>query len=214
MSCSYLKSAHVPKRTEDMSSFSIGQMNQLANALIAAGYTPEHVTRLGQHRQLRDIRNMLDGCGELCVNTHLIDCDTPPFVPYSGSKWIHHRKGGQFFWDNKKVKLYWWGQQEDGVFYGRHDLSSLSRENSKFPVLNANMLDYLLDHPYLIPEEWKYGKKGDRLIISFWGTHYVDHDRREYIRTLCFSGGHWEGGIKVLSGGSWGVCDPAVMYKK
>lgn len=41
--------AHVPERTEDMSSYLEGQTHQLMDALENAGYTPAHVTALGQN---------------------------------------------------------------------------------------------------------------------------------------------------------------------
>lgn len=44
-----------------MSSFSIGQMNQLGKALERAGFTARDITMLGQFSKLRDIRTVLHG---------------------------------------------------------------------------------------------------------------------------------------------------------
>src|SRR3989344_5319984 len=55
------------------------------------------------------------------------------------------------------------------------------------PVLNANILDYLLANPQLIPEEWK-GKA-----VFFWGTIY--RYRHSYghlfVRYLYWDGEQW-----------------------
>jgi hypothetical protein len=52
-------------------------------------------------------------------------------------------------------------------------------------ILNANVLDYLLAHPELIPEEWK-GK-----YIFFWGTIYRDSGGDLSVRYLYWSGSEW-----------------------
>ena len=44
-----------------MSSFSEGQTHQLMEALEAKGFTPNHVTKLGQFARLGDIPKLLDG---------------------------------------------------------------------------------------------------------------------------------------------------------
>ncbi|PIZ99774.1 MAG: hypothetical protein COX77_00545 [Candidatus Komeilibacteria bacterium CG_4_10_14_0_2_um_filter_37_10] len=53
-------------------------------------------------------------------------------------------------------------------------------------VLNANVLDWLLDHPELIPEEWK------RKYIFFWGTIYRGSDDNLYVRYLIWDGAMWD----------------------
>ena len=50
-----------------MSSYSEGQTHQLMNALEAKGFTPDHVTKLGQYERLGDIRLVLDGQAEIVV---------------------------------------------------------------------------------------------------------------------------------------------------
>ena len=52
--------------------------------------------------------------------------------------------------------------------------------------MNANILDYLLAHPELIPEEWK-GK-----YIFFWGTIYRLSDGRLCVRYLIWNGSEWD----------------------
>lgn len=50
-----------------MSSYSEGQTHQLMDALEANGFTPNHVTKLGQYERLGDFRLVLDGQAEIVV---------------------------------------------------------------------------------------------------------------------------------------------------
>lgn len=163
------------------SDYSIGAMNQLADALESAGFTPDDVTKLKQFGNLKGIRNILLGHAEIKTVEHLIDCDADPFVP-SGWRVEEHRKGGQIKFDLAKIELYLSKNQQNGkVING----NKLRKELEDKPVLNANALDYLLKHPELIPEEWK-GK-----YIFFWGTIYRYSDGDLIIRYLDWSGDRW-----------------------
>lgn len=53
-------------------------------------------------------------------------------------------------------------------------------------VYSAVLLDFLLEHPQFIPDEWK--TKG---VIYFWGTIYRDSGDNLYVRYLRWSGGGW-----------------------
>jgi len=108
---------------------------------------------------------------------HVIDCDANPFVP-EGWTVEDHQKGGQFKWVPAKIKLFFSRSQRNGTeaVYG----NELRKELAGKPVLNANVLDYLLAHPHLIPKEWE-GKR-----VFFWGTIYRDKGPHDdlYVRYL------------------------------
>ena len=114
---------------------------------------------------------------------HLINLDEGPHVP-NDWKVEKHIRDGQFEWDPLKVALYLSESQQDGKGI-RGD--ELQKELMDKPVFNANLLDYLLVHPELIPEEWK-GK-----LVFFWGTIYRHVDG--YLRVRCLrwfdDGWHW-----------------------
>ena len=117
---------------------------------------------------------------------HVIDCDVDPFVP-SGWTVESHTKGGQFAFNSARIKLYFSRNQQDGkVIEGNELRKELANEH----VLNANVLDYLLAHPKLIPEEWKKDKRGNTRYIFFWGTIYRSRDNL-YVRSLYWSDGVW-----------------------
>jgi hypothetical protein len=113
---------------------------------------------------------------------HLIDLDADPFVPNSWSV-VEHQKGGQFKWDASTVSLCLSKKQQSSKWIEGH---KLREELEGKPVFNANLLDYLLKHPRLIPEEWK-GK-----YVFFWGTVYRSSRGSLYVRYLCWDGDRWD----------------------
>ncbi len=163
--------------------YSIGQMNQLGDALELAGFTPENVTDLRNYSHWSDIKSVICGHAEIVFKKHLIDCDAAPFIPEG---WTllegHHSKGGQLQWDPKKVSLYLSKVQKKGKTIQGHDFR---KELKGQPVLNACVLDYLLAHQELIPDEWK-GK-----LVFFWGTIYRSSDGYLNVRCLNWDGSQW-----------------------
>ncbi len=138
------------------------------------------------------------------LTEHLIDLDTKPFVP-DGWSVEKHNKGGQFQWDGAKVKLYLARGQKNGkVIEGNKLRNKLRKELAKKHVFNANLLDYLLAHPHLIPEEWK------EKAVFFWGTIYRDRGGGLYVRCLFWSGDGWNRDFGWLDRG-WSGGSPAVV---
>ena len=179
--------------------YSVGQMNQLGDALEAAEYTPDDVTKFRSSQSLADFKLVLLGRATIQAIEHLIDCDADPFVP-SGWTVESHQQGGQLVFDHAKVTLYLSNKQQNGGYITGYDLRKELRSK---PVLNANILDYLLKNSHLIPEEWK-GK-----YIFFWGTIYRGSDGDLCVRYLCFSVGRWGWGCRWLDC-RWNDDDPAV----
>jgi len=120
--------------------------------------------------------------------SHLIDCDAPPFVPFEWSV-EKHQLGGLWEFNPAKISFYQSSRQIKGSIEGH----KLRQELTNKPVLNANVLDYLLDHPELIPEDWKNKR------IYFWGTIYRDSDGDLYVRQLDRDGSKWGWHFKWLN---------------
>jgi hypothetical protein len=160
--------------------YSIGAMNQLGDALENAGFSTEDVTKLKQFSNLKGFKDVLNGKAEISYPEHLIDCDVNPFIP-NGWSVEEHKKGGMFKFNPEKISLYLSKKQKKGSIEG----NDLRKELANQPVLNANVLDYLLAHPELIPEEWK-GKA-----VFFWGTIYRRSDGRLSVRCLRWNGSEW-----------------------
>lgn len=123
---------------------------------------------------LAKVRRVRLGHSEIVTPEHIIDCDADPFVP-EGWSVAEHRNGGAFKWNATNVSLHLDEGQRDGRWI---EGNKLRKELANKPVLNANVLDYLLAHPHLIPEEWK-GKA-----VFFWGTIYCDRGGGLCVRYL------------------------------
>ena len=141
-----------------------GQAHEFAMACGRNGFTRENVKKLSEGNILADIRQVLLGHATIAVFEHIIDLDAKPFEP-NGLTTLEHQKGGQFKWDATKVKLYLPKKQKSDSGIQSQALRKILRGQ---PVFNANLLDYLLKYPHLIPEEWK-GKD-----VFFWGMTYRD----------------------------------------
>ncbi len=113
---------------------------------------------------------------------HSIDCDAPPFVPDGWFGYRKHRRDGQFVWDPTKITLWLSRDQRD---HGLADGETICSELANKPILNANVLDYLLANQHLIPDELGC------MYILFWGTEYYDLFGKPCIRYLYKSGARW-----------------------
>jgi len=121
----------------------------------------------------------------LCIplESHNVDLDTEPFVPYGWSV-VEHHKGGQVrmnLWRASYLELYYTNRQ----FVSGYDVlvdAGVAR------VANANLLDFFLDHSELIPMSWENGyEKG----IYFFGTVYSNSWGRPTVRGMVFKDGTW-----------------------
>ena len=130
---------------------------------------------------------------------HFIDCDKDPVIP-EGMTIEKHIKGGQFVWDLSKIELYLSEKQKNGFIYG----NDLYKELENKPILNACVLDYLLEHQELIPDAWK------SKYVYFWGTIYRDSSGSLYVRCVYWSGGQWCVRYHYL-GSSWRCSNPAAV---
>lgn len=186
--------------------FGIGAASSLVQGLVEAvvnaggseGDLHRLITPKGKSTLAR-VAEVIVGEAQTVVK-HIIDCDADPFIP-EGWKLESHKKMGQFEWDPNKVRLYLSSNQENGKTIKGYDLR---KELEEKPVLNANVLDYLLKHQELIPEGWK-GKA-----IFFWGTIYRSSDGNLCVRSLCWRGIGWSWAYDWLDD-SWGDGNPAAL---
>lgn len=194
----------VQKRRRTMSNlYSVGQMNQLGDALEAEGFTPDDVTKLKQFSYLGGVLSVIRGLAKIKPvaedTTRVITLETmivvslsaSPKLPFNeaevkshiGEGWaIVEKRVNGLYVNGRKVVLYLSRRQQNGRLLKGYDLRE---ELTDKPVLNANLLDALYDNPRLIPEEWK-GKA-----IFFWGTIYRNSHGDLYVRCLCWDDGSW-----------------------
>jgi len=140
------------------------------------------------------------------TNGAVIDCDADPFVP-EGWKVEEHKQGGQLTFDPSQVEFY----LDDGQKGGSSIVGNKLRQRlADKPVLNANVLDYLLANPDLIPDEWKTNEAGNTRYIFFWGTVYRNRGGGLCVRCLYWGGGRWGWGYDWLGSGFNGSSPAAV----
>lgn len=168
--------------------FDVGLASKLKQAMIRNGITNlADIDWLCQDNNLSNIRKVRLGDREI-INAHddPIDCDAPAHIPYGydPSKWsvVEHKPGGKHFvWEASRAQLYMDPIQERrGGLAG----NELRRKLEDKPVLNAHVLEYLIEHQHRIPEEWE-GKS-----IFFWGTIYSYCDNL-YVLYMFRTCGRW-----------------------
>ena len=162
----------------------VGQANELKLAFRRHGWTNGEIKKLCEDDILAHLLPFVREYGKATVAMipHVIDCDVDPFIPISLKGVAWHNKGGQFAFDSAETQFYysplqWRGKEIKGT--------DLKIELANQPVLNANVLDYLLAHPILIPNYWRGS------YVFFWGTGYHDSNNHLYVRYLYKLGGKW-----------------------
>ena len=188
---------------------SVGLAHQLEHAFNRNSWSAAEVNRLSEGSFLALVREVLLGNIDIQL---IIDCDADPFVP-DGWKVEEHQKGGSFKWDPAQTLLHFFRSRRGGkVITG----NEIREELAGKPVLNANVLDFLLKYPDLIPDEWKAWGPGC-LSIFFWGTIYSGSRGYPIVRCLYFDNA-WRDGFKRISEEEWiglnpwkGLSDPVAL---
>lgn len=163
---------------------------ELDHAFERNNFSAADVKLLSKGNTLSLIRDVLQEYSEIVELEHYIDLNARPFVP-KGWQICSYREGGQFKWDASKVQLYL-----DPIQKGKS--GALGREiyhlvtHLDHLVLNANVLDYLLSRPHIIPESWK------SFSLYFWGTLYHDETSNVCVRYLIWRGDKWDWASKRL----------------
>ena len=181
------------------------QAAELDFALERNGWAAEDVKKLSEGDILAHVREVLLGHAEIKTLEHVIDCDANPFTP-SGWKVEEHQKGGQFKFDASQIEFYLSAAQKKGHI----ESNKLRKELAGKPVLNANVLDYLLAHTELIPENWKKDENGNTRYIFFWGTIYRNSDGYLCVRYLYWYDDRWFWVSSWLDN-DWFDDDPAAL---
>jgi len=126
----------------------------------------------------------------IITRRHIIDCDINPLMPESWIKVVSHKRMGKIKWDPARVYFHLSPSQQNGKPIQGH---KLREELANEPVLNANVLDYLLANRELIPEEWK-----EKESVFFWGTVYHFSTPHLCVRSLYWDGSQWNWDYRFL----------------
>lgn len=174
-----------------------GLGHQLEMAFDRNGWTKADVQKLKEGDKLAQVLHFVRGTGVIQIIKHLINLagDCMPKVWKDQGGWSIRpedqikgvmKTGVLEITDLvKQIVLHLSPNQKDGKVIEGNKLRA-ELETDKVPVLNACVLDYLLLHPELIPEEWKTVGA-----IYFWGTVYRRPGGSLYVRCLCWGGSAW-----------------------
>lgn len=194
----------------------LGLAHKFCLAAEAQGYTPEFLNDLAEKPKL--LAGMYDvqrGLSEIRRIEHVFDRSKTPRFPFLGAQIEEHngagtscleKKADGLYLDGKKIILQIVQSQKNGTIVG----IMIREKLSKKPVLDVTILDYLLDHPELIPEDWKRDEDGRTRYIYFWGTVYRRLDDYLYVRCMFWSSGTWQAHYRWIAN-DWLANYPAAM---
>lgn len=142
----------------------------------------------------------------MTTTIHTINTDTTPKGPFD---WTieSHRGMGELRLEFRDGRLFANGCEITRFLSEHQKMNSicgydLQRELAGRRVLNATVLDYLLQHPELIPKGWK------TTVTYFWGTIYRDSGGGSFVRFLYWNGRRWGWNFDWLDF-RWGALEPA-----
>ena len=189
------------------SEFGCGAGHQLAITAAKAGWELTDFTSLTQSEdKCRQVLTYLRGLSEIRPIEHLIDFDKAPSVPEGwmivpDSEQLPNRVRGVIKFTPAMVKLHLDAGQKNGkVIEG----NELRKKLDKVPVYGAQLGDFYMANPHLIPEDWKGNA------IFFWGTIYRRANGGLFVRCLFWDGDGWVWGCRWLVDG-WSDSRPAAV---
>ncbi len=213
-----------------MSSYTEGQTHQLIDKLEAEGFTPDHITKLGQYGNLAGIKSVLEGLAKikpvaedasrtitLNETTIAVNLGAIPNLPFDGAVVEQHigdgwaiveKRTDGLYMNGRKVILHLSKRQQNGKTIQGYDIRE---ELTGKPVLNANILDALADNTHLIPDDWKKDENGNVRYVFFWATIYRGAIGYLYVRYLYFHGRAWFRDYFWLGGGWYGRSPAALL---
>ncbi len=177
----YTGGAYSLESIMDVLTFDIGLAYKLKRAMNGVGWREEDIARLAEGQQLEGLLGVLRGSA--IIAPAIIECDALPIqMPQGSSKYSirKHRKIGTILWDPSKIKFLTKKEILGGDSCSAQPARLLMEKRTRRRFLNATVLEYLLAHPHLIPEDW-FGRDP----IKFIGTEYEDPEFPSgHIRTL------------------------------
>ena len=199
----------------------VGQANELKLAFRRAKWTNENVKRLCETTLLADIQSVLYGYGMVQPVEHRINCMANPLSEreleakghkssvcfQTNFKAVEHRLRPSIKWLPDCISLYQSEPQRNGKSVKSLELLNDLAGKS---VMNACILDHLLDYPLIIPDNWR-----DKTIY-FWGTLYTTsraETEYRYVRCLYYYDGKWYWQMHDVHNSSWMITVNGSSYE-
>ncbi len=160
-------------------SFAFQLAENLADAFFDAGFSSAEVAGISVDR-LKEFKGLLRGYGRIEPVRFNINLGVDPFLPegwaiqssrmYSSHSSIIYREGDGLYINSRLVRC----------------VPTTDKKKSSSP-LPAQVLDYLLAHPYLIPDSWKR-MEGHTPHIFFEGTVFKHNTGGDVVRGMYHDG--------------------------
>lgn len=182
--------------------FDVRDAAKLAHEFERNGWTPADVDRIFGSDILKYLLPGIRQEAEITLVWHTVDLDADPWCE-DGFCVAKHVRMGSFPWNPQNISLYVSDQQREERWVKGKDLRQSVICKKPF---NANLLDFLIAHPRLFPEEWK----GEQ--VHFWGTEYcaVRSANSLCVRCVRFERGQWKPGYHWF-GMNWKESDSAAV---
>ncbi len=190
--------------------FGVGPAEKIQGALRRnvnrlRGHEIEILDWLAEGDNIVKVGEVAHGISMIGPIEYWIDFDKAPSIPEGwtllpDNEQLPKRVRGRVKFDPAKVSLYLDPGQNGSVIGG----NELCERLDTVTVYGAQLGDFYLKNPYLIPDEWKRDGKA----IFFWGTLYRAAWGSVCVRYLYF-GTRWSWGIGWL-GDTWNDGCPAV----
>ena len=182
------------------SEISVGVSHELAITATKVGFEPKDFVALAHSEdKLSAILGVLHGTHEIKPIDHVIDLGSPARLPFDGAVLEVHRgagivklerRGDDLCLNGKPLGLFFSRKQKNGKMVEGHTLrKELEKRGGN---VSAKVLDYLVEHPELYPENWKKDSQ------VFWDDIFRDPSDGD----LCVRCGCWSEG-KVISSYRW-----------
>lgn len=149
-------------------------------------------------------------------NVIYVNLDAPPKLPFDGAEVKENAGGGWVKVERRKTGLYVNGKkivlhldegQKDGkVMVGTKLKEALTGKSVEHP----NILDALMEHTHLIPDDWKQDGQGRTIYIFFWAVVFRHRGGFLYVRCLYWDFGAWQTDCGWLGSG-WDGRNPAAV---
>lgn len=186
--------------------FSVGQMNQLADALEVSGWSPEDVTKLRSYHDLSMIRNVVNGTAKIVdiekVAPKILKLLGTLSLPAIHGKFVARHRFVIDTKENAKVKFSYFGpnfvnwfmdKSEDSIGATKLCGYKLLEDSVDAPIVaelgGEGKVETTLQELYSALKKQRKGEKGDLLADGWWNIFYV-RDAKGTLRAVYV---RWDG---------------------
>ena len=173
----------------------ISNLQNLVTALRELGWKTPQIKALLKTDRLANLHSLLELSPHLLDPPKKVDLSASVDVPGLSVNW--NLKQGPLVWNPDSFILFQTEAQKKGNDVGWIPHAFFIRDN--YSPLNACLLDYLLEYPYLIPRRWRHYFDVELCLkqskICFLGTTYLNEDRNFFVRGMYFDGKIWREGF-------------------